>query len=391
MNPHNEQAGADGSRAMEQIGFTPSDLLLPYPEWAKYSDAVERNLRPETKSWLYAWRMWDLAVSPMDDAERRRTRYGHYLGWHAAPASPVGQDALAEITIKDLEPLALETAQYYFNESAWSGLGKTAQKHAAERILCAMVKAAKQAIASASHANPNSGEIRKELGGVHPNPTSGGPGAGGVADADRLASIAAGEWYPASPSHAKILAKVIRAHMEPLLVYTAAKSTPPQGDADPFNPKTGAAIAEMINAFLKWPLPESVCADACATTRCHKHRSGTNLLTMLEAMQMFQEVVCPIIAKYAAQAPAPSSDAVEAEMLDWLYKKDAHLTTDQGCSDGPSEWGVSVPYGNRNDMMFRNYTGATPRDAIKRAMDGEKLRAGRDGASALNHQDGGGA
>lgn len=79
-----------------------------------------------------------------------------------------------------------------------------------------------------------------------------------------------------------------------------------------------------------------------------------------------------ILSKLAA---AKSTPGVADEMLEWLLKKDAHLTTDQGCGDGPSEWGVSVPYGNRNDMSFRSYTGSTPRDAIARAMEGEKLRA----------------
>jgi hypothetical protein len=65
-------------------GFSPSELLADYHEWEKGSRQAEPTLRPETKNWLYAWRMWDLACSPMDDNDRRRTRYGHYLGWHHA-------------------------------------------------------------------------------------------------------------------------------------------------------------------------------------------------------------------------------------------------------------------------------------------------------------------
>ena len=48
--------------------------------------------------------------------------------------------------------------------------------------------------------------------------------------------------------------------------------------------------ADMAEAFLRWPLPESVCADLCATKQgpC---RVGTNLLSYTEAKQMFEHVL----------------------------------------------------------------------------------------------------
>jgi hypothetical protein len=49
-------------------------------------------------------------------------------------------------------------------------------------------------------------------------------------------------------------------------------------------------IEKMAEAFLSWPLPESVCADRC-TTEKSKGRIGTNLLTYTEAEQMFQDIV----------------------------------------------------------------------------------------------------
>jgi hypothetical protein len=76
-----------------------------------------------------------------------------------------------------------------------------------------------------------------------------------------------------------------------------------EGSSNPFDPKTGHAVADMINAFLKWPLPESVSVDACCLDTKAKHRVGTNMLTCPEAMQMIQEVVCPIIAKYLPATP----------------------------------------------------------------------------------------
>lgn len=47
---------------------------------------------------------------------------------------------------------------------------------------------------------------------------------------------------------------------------------------------------EMVNRFLSWPLPESVCADLCATIQ-GTGRVGTNLLSALEAGQMLKYVL----------------------------------------------------------------------------------------------------
>lgn len=49
-------------------------------------------------------------------------------------------------------------------------------------------------------------------------------------------------------------------------------------------------IGKLVNRFLAWPLPESVCSDLCVTRQGDKHRSGTNLLTEGEARQMFEYV-----------------------------------------------------------------------------------------------------
>ena len=54
---------------------------------------------------------------------------------------------------------------------------------------------------------------------------------------------------------------------------------------------TGKAIDidALVQRFLAWPLPKSVCADLCATNPNYPHpRSGTNLLTAVEARQLFE-------------------------------------------------------------------------------------------------------
>ncbi len=53
-------------------------------------------------------------------------------------------------------------------------------------------------------------------------------------------------------------------------------------------------IDSMVDDFLRWPLPVSVCADLCATNQ-GPGRVGTNLLSAVEAKEMFRAVVLPKI------------------------------------------------------------------------------------------------
>lgn len=57
-----------------------------------------------------------------------------------------------------------------------------------------------------------------------------------------------------------------------------------------------SAMAEIINAFLRWPLPDTVASDLCCN-RPGKGRTGTNLLTLPEAAAMAQDVVRPAVLK----------------------------------------------------------------------------------------------
>ena len=54
-------------------------------------------------------------------------------------------------------------------------------------------------------------------------------------------------------------------------------------------------INKLADAFCCWPLPQSVSADLCVTDSKYTHRTGTNLLTVTEACQMFKEVAAPIL------------------------------------------------------------------------------------------------
>lgn len=56
----------------------------------------------------------------------------------------------------------------------------------------------------------------------------------------------------------------------------------------------------MTEAFLQWPLPESVCIDLCATKR-GKGRIGANLLSFTEANAMLKDVVSPRLSELVNQ------------------------------------------------------------------------------------------
>lgn len=58
-----------------------------------------------------------------------------------------------------------------------------------------------------------------------------------------------------------------------------------------------AVTDEMVNRFLSWPLPATVCADLCTTRTDYPHqRVGTNLLTATEARQMLEHVLSALPA-----------------------------------------------------------------------------------------------
>ncbi len=50
-------------------------------------------------------------------------------------------------------------------------------------------------------------------------------------------------------------------------------------------------IDELVNRFLAWPLPNSVCSDLCATKQGYPGRSGTTLLSATETRQMLEYVL----------------------------------------------------------------------------------------------------
>ena len=66
------------------------------------------------------------------------------------------------------------------------------------------------------------------------------------------------------------------------------------GSSEPKD-KSSETIKNMVNNFLRWPLPESVNCDLCATEHGTKGRRGTNLLTAIEAEQMLTYVTADLV------------------------------------------------------------------------------------------------
>ena len=68
-------------------------------------------------------------------------------------------------------------------------------------------------------------------------------------------------------------------------------ATAPTAPALPKQDRQQIVTDEMVDRFLAWPLPESVCADLCATNPGYSNRTGTNLLSAIEAKQMLEYVL----------------------------------------------------------------------------------------------------
>jgi hypothetical protein len=148
---------------------------------------------------------------------------------------------------------------------------------------------------------------------------------------------------------------------------------------NPFDPKYGQAIADMTNAFLKWPLPKTVCSDGCCTTPDYPHpRYGTNLLNLPEALQMIQEVVCPIIATYLDDRPAaysykfPMKKLTDTQRLNWLQKMNACLRYDAEDDSSIPQAVVFAPTIKDGESTFEAVGhGDTYREAIDDAINSE--------------------
>lgn len=76
------------------------------------------------------------------------------------------------------------------------------------------------------------------------------------------------------------------------VVVGPCKETEGADVAEAFGRDDAKVIEALVNRFLAWPLPASVCSDLCVTDRDYKFpRSGTNLLNAVEARAMLEYVL----------------------------------------------------------------------------------------------------
>lgn len=80
-----------------------------------------------------------------------------------------------------------------------------------------------------------------------------------------------------------------------VMEFIERETTPKRAVAD-----GGETIKQLAEAFIRWPLPESVCADLCATKQ-GPDRVGTNLLSYPEALAMMRELVTPLLDRREAE------------------------------------------------------------------------------------------
>jgi hypothetical protein len=81
---------------------------------------------------------------------------------------------------------------------------------------------------------------------------------------------------------------------------------------------------KLIDRFLAWPLPDSVCPDACTINkRAHGAPipTGTNLLSAIEARQMLEHVLADTIQIPLAEYEKLKADAERLDYLDTLTKR----------------------------------------------------------------------
>jgi len=82
-------------------------------------------------------------------------------------------------------------------------------------------------------------------------------------------------------------------------------------------------LDKMVDRFLAWPLPDSVCADLIATRQgsYSPPRVGTNLLTATEARQMLEHV----LQVSSPESPAKEQAGEVAEMVKRLRAQQTRI------------------------------------------------------------------
>lgn len=105
-----------------------------------------------------------------------------------------------------------------------------------------------------------------------------------------------------------------------------------------------ATIDAMVDRFLSWPLPNSVRADLIATQQGKPHRSGTNLLTAVEARQMIEYVL----------RASPASREIGTAASHWNKQDEAHPAESEAVR-AEREACAAIVYAKHLEFSARSY------------------------------------
>ena len=97
-------------------------------------------------------------------------------------------------------------------------------------------------------------------------------------------------WVNAFHPDKQLRAEMISGRRELLTHFTGLFNGPITPDSYQQG-RVAANVDALVDRFLAWPLPASVCSDLCATKQGYPHRSGTNLLSAAEARAMLEYVL----------------------------------------------------------------------------------------------------
>ena len=117
-----------------------------------------------------------------------------------------------------------------------------------------------------------------------------------------------------------------------------------------------STMKELVDRFLQWPLPVTVCSDTCVTIAGYTYpRSGTNLLSAFQAEHMLRHVLA------ALSQPAPMV-AQEAQT-----EREAYWLIERRCS--PPQWAMDsrASIGSFGSDVHRAYRWPT-KQAAREAM-----------------------
>jgi len=89
----------------------------------------------------------------------------------------------------------------------------------------------------------------------------------------------------------------------------------------------------LVDRFLAWPLPESLCSDPCASIPGYPHRAGTNLMTAEQAEAMIEYVIA---APRQPEGEVEGLEVVDCKVVPVELLERAAYLLELGDMDGPA-------------------------------------------------------